>query len=117
MKKLSMLPVLFLSACGLSSEFLYTDRSGNSVYQATCNGIIRSIGDCYKLAAQQCAGEFEIVNQEQYSAGNIGFFDSNTGTSASNPFSAYNELNSSMNGSFNTTNNVKRNIVFKCKKF
>ena len=117
MKKLSLLPVLFLSACGLSSEFLYTDRSGNSVYQATCNGIIRSIGDCYKLAAQQCTGDFEIVNQEQYSAGNMGFFDSDTRASNNNPFSVYNELNSSMSGSFSSTNNVKRNIVFKCKKF
>lgn len=117
MKKLPLLSVLFLTACGLSSELLYTDRSGNSVYQATCNGIIRTIGDCYKLAAQQCAGDFEIVNQDQYSAGTFGDFGSNSRTTFNNPLSIYNSLNSSMSGSFNTTNNIKRNIIFKCKNF
>ena len=117
MKKLSLLSVLVLTACGLSSELLYTDRSGNGIYQATCNGAFRSIGDCFKLAAQQCTGEFEIVQQDQYSAGTFGNFNGDTRTSFGNPLYFYNSVNSYSSGSFNTTNNIRRNIIYKCKAF
>lgn len=117
MKKLFPLSVLFLTVCGLSSELLYTDRNGNNVYQATCNGVVRTIGDCYKLAAQQCAGDFDIVTQDQFSAGSFGTFDGNQSSSMENPFSTYSRLNSDLSGSMMTTNNIKRHIIFKCKKF
>lgn len=115
MKKLFLFFILFLTACGLSVEPLYFDRNGNGIYQATCNGGLRSLGDCYKLAGQQCAGEFEIINQDQHSTGTIGSFNGNSQSSLQNPFSVYNSLNTSMSGSIDTTNIIKRNLIFKCK--
>jgi len=71
--------LLILSACsiGLYSEPLYSLPDGKNVYQAICNGAYRSIGDCFKLAAQQCAGNFEIVQQSQNNIGDLGTFNMN----------------------------------------
>ena len=98
--------ILVLSACGIGlySEPLYSSSDGKTVYQATCNGAYRSIGDCFKLAAQQCAGNFEIVQQSQNNIGNMGTFNMNN----NNSFNNY-------TGGFNSTAIIKRSIIYQCK--
>lgn len=66
MKKLFLLGVLMISACATVKP-VYV-RDGVQVYSATCNGMVRDISDCYALAAQQCAGNFEVINtvENQY---------------------------------------------------
>ena len=60
MKKIVLLGLMLLAACATVKP-MYV-RDGVQVYRATCNGAIRDIGDCYALAAEQCAGKFEEVN-------------------------------------------------------
>lgn len=60
MKKIALLGFMLLAACATVKP-MYV-RDGVQVYRATCNGAIRDIGDCYALAAEQCAGRFEEVN-------------------------------------------------------
>lgn len=97
---------LILSACsfGLYSEPLYSSSEGKTVYQATCNGAFRSLGDCFKLAAQQCAGNFEIVQQSQNNVGSFGSFDINNNNSFNNYTSG-----------FDSTQIIKRHIIYQCK--
>ena len=101
---LSAIPILSACGIGLYSEPLYSSSEGKTVYQATCNGTYRSIGDCFKLAAQQCAGNFEIIQQSQNNVGNFGTFNINNG----NSFNDY-------TGDFGSTPIIKRNIIYQCK--
>lgn len=59
MKKIFLLFVLFCSAC-VTSVPLYTDSNGATVYDATCNGGLRSLGDCYRKANEDCPNGFEV---------------------------------------------------------
>lgn len=107
MRKFFILSILLiLSACGIGlySEPLYSSLEGKTVYQATCNGAYRSIADCFKLAAQQCAGNFEIIQQSQNNVGSFGSFNMNN----TNSFNNY-------TGGFDSTPIIKRNIIYQCK--
>lgn len=60
MKKFFLFSLFLLSACA-SVEAIYV-RDGKQVYKASCSGGLRDISDCYALASQQCAGDFEVIN-------------------------------------------------------
>ena len=113
MKKYLFMALFLTSACslGLSTEQLYFDADGNGVYQATCNGGRRSIGDCYKLAAQQCLGNFEIIEQDKNVTGSYSSFDGDSRTTAN--FAG--ALVGAYTGSGVTNNFIHRSIIFKCK--
>ena len=112
MKKTILLLPLMLGACAqVYSEPLYQDRSGVQVYQAFCNGTRHSIGDCYKQAAADCMGEFDIIQKEKDKTGSIKGFQSGEST-ALNVFSA---LASSRSGAGATQSIIKRSIIYKCK--
>ena len=108
--KIILSAACLLSACslGLYSEPLYTTPDGNTVYQATCNGTRRSIGDCYRLAAQQCFGNFEIINQDKENTGSVDSFSGKMNFSDA--------LNTYYNGGYTAKNLISRNIIYRCKE-
>lgn len=76
MKKIIFASLFLLAACATVKP-LYI-RDGVQVYRATCNGWARDIGDCYALASEQCAGNFEVVNSIENETDN--FFAANNTT-------------------------------------
>ena len=59
MKKLILLGLVFLVSCATVKPIYVKD--GVQVYRASCNGLVRDIGDCYALASEQCGGNFEVI--------------------------------------------------------
>lgn len=73
MKKLAIFIVFLCTACAYSRP-LYTDENGQIVYEATCNGDILSIGDCYMKAKEDCPFGFDVkdkVSSEWVGARNL----------------------------------------------
>ncbi len=103
-----ILPTLLLSACslGLYSEPLYNMPDGKTVYQATCRGAYRSLDDCYKLAGQQCMGNFEIINQASEVTGTMDSFNGSF-----NPITTY----QSFNGGYSSQSLINRTLIYRCK--
>lgn len=58
MKKWILFSILFLSACA-TTDFLYIESSGSSVYEADCG----TLGYCYQKANQQCPNGFEVIDR------------------------------------------------------
>lgn len=87
-KYLALLTILTIAGCSSTREIRGPD--GSMIYETTCHGTIRSMGDCMENAAETCSGAYEIIGK-----------DSSQG------------LNSS-NGDVYTTES--RSMLFKCKK-
>lgn len=62
MKKLIVLTVLLCNAC-VTSVPLYTDINGVTIYEAKCDGTVRSLGDCYRKANEDCPFGFEVKDK------------------------------------------------------
>lgn len=73
MKKLILCSILFITSCAMVSP-VYV-RDGKQVYKATCNGLIRDIGDCYALASEQCMGSFEVINTIENETDNLSYIE------------------------------------------
>ena len=62
MRKLVFIALLMVCGCtqkaltGSGVDYLYTDEKGAGVYEAECDLAFRTMGDCYKLASEQCGG-------------------------------------------------------------
>jgi len=65
MKNLILIILFFLSSCaGVSKS--YSDENGKDVFEASCNGLVRSMGDCYSLANKECKGKkIEVINKHE----------------------------------------------------
>lgn len=116
MKKYLLLPIIaILASCtfGLYNETLYDDGK-NPVYQAVCNGQLWTLGSCYKLAYQQCGGEFEIITQDKYNAGTT--VNSSYQSGSYSNYSYNSNYNGSIYGDATAYNIINRAIIYKCKK-
>lgn len=85
--KFLMLSFLLLTACASTNPAFV--RDGNQVWEATCNGLARSMTDCHKQAAKKCDGSYSEV-----------------GTDGTNSFVP-------MNGGYAPV--TKRSLLFVCK--
>ena len=67
MKKMLLLSVLLLGGCANTFsdvKYLY-DGSNGPVYEASCHGSYKTLGDCYKEAGQTCSGDFKVINRSE----------------------------------------------------
>lgn len=68
MKYLIPLAFLILTGCfGRGVRPAYT-RNGVTVYEAKCNGMARTINDCYEQASKLCGGNFKEVGTDATSS-------------------------------------------------
>ncbi|MBE6445561.1 MAG: hypothetical protein E7019_05905 [Alphaproteobacteria bacterium] len=113
MKKALLLFLFFLSACATVKPMYMKD--GVMVYKATCNGIARDIGDCYVLASEQCAGNFEVVDtvENQYDD----LFKTNKDKVKETTYENGKKIEKTKYDPFDTfdTPMVKRSMFFYCK--
>jgi hypothetical protein len=64
MRKIGLtLLTLMLSGC-MTTRMAYV-QNGTEVYEANCNGLARTIADCYAQASKKCNGKFKEVNKDQ----------------------------------------------------
>lgn len=68
MKKFIFLILLLTPAC-VSSKYLYTDENNNPVYQVTCNGALRTYGDCLAEIGRSCPMGFNIIMSDEKQTG------------------------------------------------
>lgn len=64
---------LTLFACSTTTEVRGPD--GGIIYETTCNGSIRSMGDCMNNAFEKCGGAYEVVDRNQSQS--LGSFNGN----------------------------------------
>lgn len=64
--------MIFAFGCALGKGVrpVYENK-GAQVFEATCNGTGRTMGDCYAQAAKTCDGNFEPVNNDSSSTAMI----------------------------------------------
>lgn len=61
--KMALLVIpLFMVAC-VTAAPVY-QNNGEQVYQAKCNGLARTISDCYAKASEVCNGKFREVGKD-----------------------------------------------------
>lgn len=53
---------LTLMSCSTTESF--TGEFGQTTYESTCNGTIRTMSDCYKLATTTCPNGYKIVDKQ-----------------------------------------------------
>jgi hypothetical protein len=124
MKKLLFF-VLILSGCniGLSNRQLYIDPQTNTaVYEATCNGTRRTIGDCIIEANKTCPNGFNIVTSSDRTVGSLSSLNLNTSSSGNlngsftgNTFNSNFSANSNTNGLGYNGLIITRNLIYSCK--
>lgn len=103
MKKLYLI-LLGLGATGcawLHTSFV-TTKDGVPVYEATCNDVLGTMGDCLRYAHSRCNGEFEMLAKDQNIAG-----VTTAGVAPTKDNNAY---------ARQKVIEVRRSVLFQCKK-
>lgn len=64
--------LVFFSACASIEPVAFTGPNGNTVYSMRCNGMGRTLDDCYKKAGELCPAGYRIVDREPSVVGSEG---------------------------------------------
>ena len=56
--------LVFLAACASIQPVAFKGPNGDTVYSMRCNGMGRTLDDCYKKASELCPSGYSIVDRE-----------------------------------------------------